>query len=138
MIKTSDRPIPDVSSLSFVVLLREVGECRRVHDVRDGVSNAVPEPEKVAPTAKLAFSGTRPTHAINRRDRTIDEPHDLAEGDLISPFDQPSDSPTLWTNPPPLRRSEITSRNRIGMHSRSAIFNAAAPADRASPMHKPR
>ena len=64
---------PTYPRFAFAVLADEVGERRLVDHVGDRLADPAPEPEEVALAVELALLGPRLAHAIDRRDRPVDD-----------------------------------------------------------------
>src|SRR5262249_39501339 len=79
----SDDPVAHVTPFPLAVLAHEVGEGGPVDDVGDRLAHPAPEPEEVALAVELALLVARLAHAIDRRDRSVDVPHDLADRELV-------------------------------------------------------
>src|SRR5579871_582158 len=79
----SDDPVADIAAAPLVALADQVGEGGRVDHIRDRLADARPERVKMAAARELADLGAGLADAIDRRDRPIDEAHDLPDGELI-------------------------------------------------------
>jgi hypothetical protein len=78
-----DHPIPNMTAPALVTFAHEIGKGRFVHHIGNRLADARPEGIEMTAAGEFADFGASLAYTVDRRDRAVDVPHHLTDGQLI-------------------------------------------------------